>query len=194
MALPCLRVFGKSWFSEEQRKDRAKGGREDKEGHGLPHSRSTIPMAPLPAVQVPKPAGWNARRRIVAARNAARDEASTNRASEASHADEGRVRRRREIVLSSFAAPAFAALFSFGAAPRPKGLGVLDYGSGVKTLGLCPNTDNCISTAEIVNDPSHYVPAWSYMPQDGRGLREKVTQEQVSAVFASHPASLPASS
>ena len=151
-------------------------------------------MAPLPAVQVPKPAGWNARRRIVAARNAARDEASTNRASESSHADEGRVRRRREIVLSSFAAPAFAALFSFGAAPRPKGLGVLDYGSGVKTLGLCPNTDNCISTAEIVNDPSHYVPAWSYMPQDGRGLREKVTQEQVSAVFASHPASLPASS
>ena len=40
MALPCLRVFGKSWFSEEQRKDRAKGGREDKEGHGLPHSRT----------------------------------------------------------------------------------------------------------------------------------------------------------
>ena len=50
------------------------------------------------------------------------------------------------------------ALFTWGAAPRPKGLGVTDYGSGVKSLGLCPATPNCISTAEAANDLDHYVP------------------------------------
>ena len=70
------------------------------------------------------------------------------------------------------------AIFTFGASPRPKGLGVTDYGSGVKSLGLCPASDNCISTAEAANDLNHYVPAWNYSPEDGRAMREKVTQEQ----------------
>jgi uncharacterized protein (DUF1499 family) len=48
-------------------------------------------------------------------------------------------------------------------------LGVLDYGAGVKTLGLCPPSPNCISTSEEANDPEHYVPGWTYNPEDGRG-------------------------
>jgi len=60
-------------------------------------------------------------------------------------------------------------LLNIGAAPRPSGLGVLDYGAGVKTLSLCPPSPNCISTAEEVNDPDHYVPGWTYNPEDGRG-------------------------
>lgn len=52
------------------------------------------------------------------------------------------------------------ALLSIGAAPRPRNLGVQDYGGGIKALNLCPPTPNCISTAEEINDPGHYVPAW----------------------------------
>ena len=70
------------------------------------------------------------------------------------------------------------ALFTFGAAPRPKGLGVTDYGSGVKSLGLCPATPNCVSTAEAANDLDHYIPGWNYAPEDGRAMRETVTKEQ----------------
>ena len=62
-----------------------------------------------------------------------------------------------------------ASLLNIGAAPRPSGLGVLDYGGGVQTLGLCPPSPNCISTAEEANDPEHYVPGWTYNPEDGRG-------------------------
>lgn len=32
--------------------------------------------------------------------------------------------------------------------------------------------------AEELNDPAHYVPAWSYNPQDGRGLKKPATQAQ----------------
>merc|ERR1719313_2197453 len=65
--------------------------------------------------------------------------------------------------------------------PRPSGLGVTDYGSGVKTLGLCPATKNCISTAEAANDMNHYVPGWNYAPEDGRAMREQVSQSQAMA-------------
>mmetsp|Transcript_4712 Transcript_4712/g.10177 ORF Transcript_4712/g.10177 Transcript_4712/m.10177 type:complete len:236 (-) Transcript_4712:96-803(-) len=87
---------------------------------------------------------------------------------------------RRDVVLRSPAAAGLflGALFSFGAAPRPKGLGVTDYGSGVKSLGLCPATNNCISTAEAANDMNHYVPGWNYAPEDGRAMREEVTQSK----------------
>ncbi len=37
-------------------------------------------------------------------------------------------------------------------------------GSNTKTLGLCPQTPNCISTAEEVNDAKHYVPGWCGPP------------------------------
>jgi uncharacterized protein (DUF1499 family) len=44
---------------------------------------------------------------------------------------------------------------------RPNNLGLKDYGT-FKSLGLCPPTPNCISTAEEANDVSHFVPAWTY--------------------------------
>mmetsp|Transcript_3807 Transcript_3807/g.9845 ORF Transcript_3807/g.9845 Transcript_3807/m.9845 type:complete len:233 (+) Transcript_3807:63-761(+) len=87
---------------------------------------------------------------------------------------------RRELMLKSPAAGGLflGALFTIGAAPRPKGLGVTDYGSGVKSLGLCPTTPNCISTAEAANDLAHFVPGWNYAPQDGRGLTQSISQDQ----------------
>merc|ERR1712157_429107 len=87
---------------------------------------------------------------------------------------------RRELMLKSPLSGGLflGALFTFGAAPRPKGLGVTDYGSGVKSLGLCPATPNCVSTAEAANDLDHYIPGWNYAPEDGRAMRETVTKEQ----------------
>jgi hypothetical protein len=32
-----------------------------------------------------------------------------------------------------------------------------------------------------MNDPTHYVPAWSYNPQDGRGFKKPVTQQEAMA-------------
>merc|ERR1712003_212766 len=87
---------------------------------------------------------------------------------------------RRELMLKSPLSGGLflGALFTFGAAPRPKGLGVTDYGSGVKSLGLCPATPNCVSTAEAANDLDHHIPGWNYAPEDGRAMRETVTKEQ----------------
>ena len=63
-------------------------------------------------------------------------------------------------MLHSVNVAVVGAILALGAAPRPKNLGVQDYGGGVKSLSLCPPTPNCISTAEEINDPGHYVPAW----------------------------------
>lgn len=89
----------------------------------------------------------------------------------------------RDVVLQTPLAGGLflAALFNWGASPRPSGLGVTDYGSGVKSLGLCPATKNCISTAEAANDMNHYVPGWNYAPEDGRAMREQVSQSQAMA-------------
>lgn len=65
-----------------------------------------------------------------------------------------------------------ASVFSFSGT-RPSFVGVKD-----KQLALCPSTPNCISTAEELNDPAHYVPPWSYNPEDGRGKKNPATQEQ----------------
>ena len=90
---------------------------------------------------------------------------------------EGARAGRRELVLNSSAGlllgfPALGALplgpFG-GAAPRPRGLGVTDYGGGIKQLAFCPPTPNCISSTENPNDGDHYVPGWNYNPPDGRG-------------------------
>ena len=77
-------------------------------------------------------------------------------------------------------------LFTWGAVARPKNLGLQTVGKALfpgtsslcllhnetdhawaaavgpstKTLGLCPTTPNCISTAEEANDEAHYVPPW----------------------------------
>ena len=111
---------------------------------------------------------------------------------------EGARAGRRELVLNSSAAglllgvPALGALplgpFG-GAAPRPPGLGVTDYGGGAKQLAFCPPTPNCISSTENPNDGEHYVPGWNFNPPDGRGgpfgtsaSREQAMAELVAAV------------
>lgn len=67
---------------------------------------------------------------------------------------------RREIMLNSVSGIALASVFQF-TGTRPNNLGLKDYGT-FKSLGLCPPTPNCISTAEEANDVSHFVPAWTY--------------------------------
>lgn len=88
-----------------------------------------------------------------------------------------------------------AALFTFGAVERPKGLGIKDYGNGVKTLNLCPSTPNCIATSEEGNDVTHYTPPLYsivsctfggfelrlYNPEDGRGRSNPATQKEAMA-------------
>ncbi|KAL4524396.1 hypothetical protein Ndes2526B_g00406 [Nannochloris sp. 'desiccata'] len=85
---------------------------------------------------------------------------------------------RREIMFNSFNIAVFGAVFTWGASPRPSTIGVQDYGGGIKTLGLCPPSPNCISTAEELNDEGHYVPAWTYNPEEGRGKKKPATQAQ----------------
>lgn len=85
---------------------------------------------------------------------------------------------RRELLLASVNVGVLGAMFSFGSTPRPNGLGVRDYGAGVKSLALCPPTPNCVSTAEEANDPTHFVPGWTYNPEDGRGKKNPASQEQ----------------
>jgi uncharacterized protein (DUF1499 family) len=53
----------------------------------------------------------------------------------------------RELMLNSVNVTVLASLFNWGAVARPNTLGVQSYGANVKTLGLCPPTPNCISTA-----------------------------------------------
>jgi len=89
-------------------------------------------------------------------------------------------RGRREFVLNSSSVLVLGGLFgmeSVGAAPRPAGLGLKKYGD-IVTLGVCPTTPNCVSTAEEMNDDSHYIPPWTYNPEDGRGIRKPATQAQ----------------
>eukprot|EP00271_Cylindrocystis_brebissonii_P013822 TRINITY_DN34152_c0_g1_i1.p1 TRINITY_DN34152_c0_g1~~TRINITY_DN34152_c0_g1_i1.p1 ORF type:complete len:238 (+),score=35.74 TRINITY_DN34152_c0_g1_i1:76-789(+) len=81
---------------------------------------------------------------------------------------------RREVVLQSSAALVLGAIFHFSG-ERPKSLGVQ---KSPPSLGLCPSTPNCISTSEEFNDPAHFVPPWTYNPQDGRGLKKPASQEQ----------------
>lgn len=85
---------------------------------------------------------------------------------------------RRELILKSVNVAVIGALVNWGAAPRPDTVGIQDYGSGVKTLNLCPPSPNCISTAEEANDMSHYVPSWTYNPEEGRGRKNPATQKQ----------------
>lgn len=88
---------------------------------------------------------------------------------------------RREFVLNGSSALVLGSLFdSLVDNSRPAGLGLRQYGD-VITLGLCPPRPNCVSTAEDLNDDSHYIPPWTYNPQEGkgdRGIKEPVSQKQ----------------
>lgn len=85
---------------------------------------------------------------------------------------------RRQVLLKSVNVGVIGALFTWGAVERPSTLGVQDYGGGARSLGLCPPTPNCISTAEELNDIGHFAPPLTYNPQDGRGSRKPATQAQ----------------
>merc|ERR1712170_177742 len=87
---------------------------------------------------------------------------------------------RREFMLNSSSAFTLASMFTIGAAKRPNTIGVQDvYGS--KQLNLCPPTPNCVSTAEEANDLAHYIPQWTYNPEEGRGKKAPVTQAEAMA-------------
>jgi hypothetical protein len=88
---------------------------------------------------------------------------------------------RRELMLASVSLP-LASVLSIGGAPRPSSIGIQSYGGSVQTLSLCPPTPNCIATSEEANDPTHFVPAWTYNPEDGRGLKKPATQAQAMEV------------
>lgn len=81
---------------------------------------------------------------------------------------------RRELILNSTTALSLAAIFSFRG-ERPNYIGVR---SDPPSLALCPPSPNCISTSEELNDPTHYVPPWSYNPEDGRGRKSPISQTQ----------------
>jgi uncharacterized protein (DUF1499 family) len=77
-------------------------------------------------------------------------------------------------VLQSSSAAFLASIFHFSGDP-PSNLGFERDPPGLK---LCPPTPNCISTSEEANDPAHFVPAWNYNPQDGRGRTKPATKQQ----------------
>lgn len=90
-------------------------------------------------------------------------------------------RSRREFVLNGSSALVLGSLLdSLVDNSRPAGLGLHKYGD-IITLGLCPPKPNCVSTAEDLNDDSHFVPPWTYNPQEGkgdRGIKNPVSQKQ----------------
>lgn len=88
------------------------------------------------------------------------------------------------MLLSVNATAVLGALVTWGAVPRPKTIGLQDYGGGLRTLSLCPPSPNCVSTAEEANDPTHYVPGWTYNPEDGRGRTAPVSREQAMSELA----------
>ena len=99
------------------------------------------------------------------------------RASSSSRTDGPKESSRRELVLNSVNVAVLGALFTWGATPTPNNIGLQDYGN-FKSLSLCPASPNCISTAEEANDMTHYVPQWTYNPEEGRGRKNPATQEQ----------------
>eukprot|EP00899_Mesostigma_viride_P019483 jgi/Mesvir1/27536/Mv07295-RA.1 len=79
-----------------------------------------------------------------------------------------------ELLLNSVNVGVLGAIFSFSGT-RPSTLGIR---RDVATLGLCPPTPNCVSTAEEINDPAHFIPPWTYNPEEGRGRKKPITQAE----------------
>ena len=86
----------------------------------------------------------------------------------------------REFVLGSVSLPPLS-LFTFGAAPRPEGLGVKGG-----QLNLCPKTDNCVSTAEEMNSATHYIPPCKLPPRNQLSNASAVPDDQVMPNQGSH--------
>jgi len=93
----------------------------------------------------------------------------------------------RELLLQSSSVAStlvLASLLHFSG-ERPSSLGLQTFGKS-STLGLCPRTPNCISTAEELNDPDHFVPPWTYNSEELRVRKgkEPLTREQAMAQLA----------
>ena len=91
-------------------------------------------------------------------------------------------RGRRELMLNSSSLLVLGGLLdnALGGVvdnSRPSGLGLAKYSDEI-TLTLCPNKPNCVSTTDDLNDDSHYIPPWTYNPDEGRGIRNPATQAQ----------------
>jgi uncharacterized protein (DUF1499 family) len=89
---------------------------------------------------------------------------------------------RRELMLNSSSLLVLGGLFDNALGgmvdnSRPGDLGLAQYGDDV-SLTLCPPKPNCVSTTDDLNDDSHYIPPWTYNPDEGRGARSPVTQAQ----------------
>ncbi|ERN13301.1 hypothetical protein AMTR_s00041p00067390 [Amborella trichopoda] len=81
---------------------------------------------------------------------------------------------RREIILRSSELAVIAAIFHFSGS-KPSYLGVQ---KSSPSLALCPATNNCLTTTEELNDPSHYAPPWNYSPENGRGRKKPASREE----------------
>ncbi|CAM8994245.1 unnamed protein product [Rhodiola kirilowii] len=81
---------------------------------------------------------------------------------------------RRELVLRSSEIAAIGAILNLSG-KKPDYLGVQKNNPA---LALCPATKNCISTSENVSDLVHYVPPWTYNPEEGQRRRKPVTREE----------------
>ena len=84
-------------------------------------------------------------------------------------------RGRRELMLNSSSLLVLGGLLdnALGGVvdnSRPSGLGLAKYSDEI-TLTLCPNKPNCVSTTDDLNDDSHYIPPWTYNPDEGRGIQ-----------------------
>ncbi len=97
-----------------------------------------------------------------------------------------------ELLLNSSSTLVLASIFHFSG-ERPRSLGLQRLGAS-QTLGLCPRTPNCISTAEEANDPGHYVPPWTYNTEELRVRkgqaaisREEAMAQLVEAVKSTKP-------
>ncbi|XP_065859427.1 uncharacterized protein [Euphorbia lathyris] len=91
---------------------------------------------------------------------------------------------RREIILRSSELAVVGAIFNFGG-KKPEYLGVQ---KNQQTLALCPATKNCISTAENINDLTHYVPPWNYNGGRKRPVnREEAMEELLEVIQATKP-------
>ena len=91
-------------------------------------------------------------------------------------------RGRRELMLNSSSLLVLGGLLDNALGgmvdnSRPSCLGLAQYGDDI-SLTLCPNKPNCVSTTQDLNDDSHYIPPWTYNPDEGRGIRNPATQAQ----------------
>lgn len=87
---------------------------------------------------------------------------------------------RRDLILKSSSFGSLAAVFglSLGDSQQPSGIGLNDFGDENKQLGLCPKSPPCISTAEVMNNDSYFVPPWTYNPTTGKRRKNPITKEK----------------